>query len=233
MVQTEWYSLPYRPTSLARSLFSPVETPKKKRTRKPCQGCKPCRPPRRDGRSTNARGGVLQSRRSRRARAEARVPMRGSSRVCRGVWRSRRCPVRCAALRGAARRRGGGALRAAAAPLRAAGALRPLRRRAAGAAPSSHGLLVPCARSVAGRPAAPSPPQPRPRSGQHRLGQIARERVHARAPHFFVAGPTRLATILPRASRPARPLPPTRMTAPLEERHRTASLFFVFPIPSF
>jgi hypothetical protein len=67
------------------------------------------------------------------------------------VWRSRRCPARCAALRGLP---GGAALRAAAAPLRAAGALRPLRRRAAGAAPSSHGLLVPCARSAAGRPAA-------------------------------------------------------------------------------
>ena len=39
-------------------------------------------------------------------------------------------------------------------PLPAAGALRPLRRRAAGAAPSSHGLLVPCARSAAERPAA-------------------------------------------------------------------------------
>ena len=70
-------------------------------------------------------------------------------------------------------------------------------------------------------------------SGQHRLGQIARERVHARAPHFFVAGPTRLATILPRASRPARPLPPTRMTCPLADGHRTASLFFVFPQPVF
>ena len=67
-------------------------------------------PPRRYGRSTNARGGVLQSRRSRRAHAEARAPMRGSSRVCRGVWRSRRCPARCAALRGA-RRRGAPAAR--------------------------------------------------------------------------------------------------------------------------
>ena len=67
--------------------------------------------PGRDGRSTNARGGVLQSRRSRRAHAEARAPMRGSSRVCRGVWRSRRCPARCAALRGAARRRGAPAAR--------------------------------------------------------------------------------------------------------------------------
>jgi len=64
---------------------------------------------------------------------------------------------------GAAVLPGGAALRAAAAPLRAAGALRPLRRRAAGAAPSSHGLLVPCARSVAGRPAAPSPEGGTPR----------------------------------------------------------------------
>ena len=112
----------------------------------------PLRAPGRDGRSTNARGGVLQSRRSRRARAEARAPMRGSSRVCRGVWRSRRCPARCAALRGAARRRGAARSSCAAAGCwcpapapppsrgrcaqqpRAAGALCPLRRRAAGRA---------------------------------------------------------------------------------------------------
>jgi len=124
---------------------------KKEKTCKPCKAVNPAGP-RRDGRSTNARGGVLQSRRSRRARAEARAPMRGSSRVCRGVWRSRRCPARCAALRGAARRRGAARSSCAAAGCwcpapapppsrgrcaqqpRAAGALCPLRRRAAGRA---------------------------------------------------------------------------------------------------
>ena len=37
--------------------------------------------------------------------------MRCSSRICRGVWRSRRCPARCAALRGAVRPRLPGAVR--------------------------------------------------------------------------------------------------------------------------
>ena len=135
-----------------------------------------------DGRSTNARGGVLQSRRSRRARAEARAPMRGSSRVCRGVWRSRRCPARCAALRGAARRRGGGgAARSSCAAAgcwcpapapppsrgrcaqqpRAAGALCPLRRRAAGRAVAA--TAAPPLRATPSRPdSARARPRTRP-----------------------------------------------------------------------
>ena len=110
------------------------------------------------------------------------------------------CGVRGAARRGvppSAVLPGGAALRAAAAPLRAAGALRPLRRRAAGAAPSSHGLLVPCARSVAGRPAAPSPPQPRPTCppapGSPVATQIAQQPHRAATRHFFSPPETRTA----------------------------------------
>ena len=168
-------------------------------------------------------------RRSRRARAEARAPMRGSSRVCRGVWRSRRCPARCAALRGAARRRGAARSSCAAAGCwcpapapppsrgrcaqqpRAAGALCPLRRRAAG-------------RAVAATARPTCPPAP----GSPVATQIAQQPHRAATRHFFVAGPTRLATILPRASRRARPLPSTRMADALEHQHRTAWLIFYF-----
>ena len=67
------------------------------------------RAPRGNGRSTNARGGGLQSSAARRARAEARAPTMGSSRICRGVWRPRSCPARCAARpRPQGRHRGGG-----------------------------------------------------------------------------------------------------------------------------
>ena len=114
------------------------------------------------------------------------------------------------------------------------------------------GLLVPCARSAAEpralRPAAtgcwcpvpapppggrpPSPPQPRPTCppapGSPVATQIAQQPHRAATRHFFVAGPTRLATILPRASRRARPLPSTRMADALEHQHRTAWLIFYF-----
>ena len=116
----------------------------------------PLRAPGRDGRSTNARSGVLQSRRSRRARAEARAPMRGSSRVCRGVWRSRRCPARCAALRGAARRRGAARSSCAAAGCWCPAPAPPPSRGRCAQQPRAAGALCPLRRA-----AAPSPPQPR------------------------------------------------------------------------
>ena len=81
---------------------------------------------------------------------------------------------------------------------RAAGALCPLRRRAAGRrrrhsrAPPARPLRLPVATQIAQQP--------------HR----------AATRHFSVAGPTWLATILPRASRRARPLPSTRMADALE-----------------
>ena len=120
--------------------------------------------------------------------------MRGSSRVCRGVWRSRRCPARCAALRGAARRRGAARSSCAAAgcwcpvpapppsrgccaqqPL-AAGALCPLRRRAAG-------------RAVAATARPTCPPAP----GSPVATQIAQQPHRAATRHFFSPPETRTA----------------------------------------
>ena len=94
---------------------------------------------------------------------------------------------------------------------RAAGALCPLRRRAAGR------------RRRHSRAPPQCPPAPATRATQ-----IAQQPHRAATRHFSVAGPTWLATILPRASRRARPLPSTRMADALEHQHRTAWLIFYF-----
>ena len=163
----------------------------------------------RDGRSTNARGGVLQSRRSRRARAEARAPMRGSSRVCRGVWRSRRCPARCAALRGATRRRGAARSSCAAAGCWCPAPAPPPSRGRCAQQPRAAGALCPLRR----RAAAPSP-QPRPSLPALRLPaatQIAQQPHRAATRHFSSPPETRTARgsclYLPAGARhPPRPI---------------------------
>ena len=77
---------------------------------------------------------------------------------------------------------------------RAAGALCPLRRRAAGAAPSSHGLLVSCARSAAGRPRRRHSRAPAcPHSGSPAATQIAQQPHRAATRHFSSPPETRTA----------------------------------------
>ena len=52
----------------------------------------------------------------------------------------------------------------------------------AGAAPSSRGLLVPCARSAAGRPAAPSPPLARRRAATAGFAMVFAQRLRELSP---------------------------------------------------
>ena len=171
-------------------------------------------------------------RRSRRTRAEARALMRASSRVCRGVWRSRRCPARCAALRGAARpRRGAARSSCAAAGCWCPAPAPPPSRERCAQQPRAAGALCPLRR----RAAAPSPtaaPQPTRTPGSPAATQIAQQPHRAATRHFSSPPETRTARgsclYLPAGDRhPPRPIWRYRL------RHLTLAAGTVFFLNSY